>query len=279
MKVAILSDIHGVLPALETVIESIDRWQPDHVIVNGDVVNRGPRPLECWEMVADRIVRDGWLMTVGNHEQFTVESDAPQPFLTPGETEMFYASRWTHQFFSPAQIDTMRELPLSISLTAPDGSLLRATHATLHGTRDGVMPWTSEEDLRVKIAPAPAVFATAHTHRAFVRSVDQTLVVNSGAVGMPLDNDKRASYAQIVWRNGWQAETVRLDYDRAAAQRDFDDTDFVHAAGASGPLMYIEWLRAESHFPTWYGTYWERVNSAEISAKEAVAHYLNTLTP
>ena len=277
MKIAVLSDIHGILPALHTVLDDIDRWQPDHVIVNGDVVNRGPRPRECWDIVTERIVQDGWLPTVGNHEQFTVLSTQPRDDLNAGERDMYYASKWTYDLFELAQIEQMSKLPLSVTLSAPDGSVLRATHASLRHTRDGVVPWTSDADLREKIAPAPAVFATAHTHRAFVRSIDETLVVNSGAVGVPLDGDQRASYAQIVWQDGWQAKTVRLAYDREAAQRDFDETDFQRAVGASGPLMYLEWLRAESHFPRWYGRYWERVKSAEISAEAAVTEYIARL--
>ena len=120
MKVAILSDIHGVLPALETVLDAIDRWQPDHVIVNGDVVNRGPRPLECWNIIANRVAKDGWLMTIGNHEQFTVSANEVRTDLKPGEADMFYASTWTNQFFSKAQLEVMAQLPLSVSLTAPD---------------------------------------------------------------------------------------------------------------------------------------------------------------
>ena len=278
MKIAILSDAHGILPALETVIDSIDRWQPDYVIVNGDVVNRGPRPLACWQIVSRRVAQDGWQRTVGNHEQYVVEASQPRPHLNVGEQAMFFASEWTHQWFSKEQVATMKKLPLAVRLTAPDQSVLQATHATLRGTRDGIVPWTTDDELREKIMDAPTVFVTAHTHRAFVRTIDETLVVNSGAVGVPLDNDTRASYAQVVWRNGWEAKTVRLAYDRQAAQRDFDDTNFVEAVGASGPLMYYEWLKAESHFPTWYQTYWERVISAEISAADAVRDYLARLS-
>jgi predicted phosphodiesterase len=49
MKTAILVDIHGSRQAMETVIAHLDTWQPDHVIVNGDTVNRGPCSLECWQ--------------------------------------------------------------------------------------------------------------------------------------------------------------------------------------------------------------------------------------
>ena len=47
MKIAVLADIHGNLPALEAVAAHVEAWQPDRVIVAGDLVNRGPRPLEC----------------------------------------------------------------------------------------------------------------------------------------------------------------------------------------------------------------------------------------
>ena len=44
MKLAVLADIHANLPALLAVLDSIDAWRPDAVVVAGDIVNRGPRP-------------------------------------------------------------------------------------------------------------------------------------------------------------------------------------------------------------------------------------------
>ena len=52
MRIAVLSDIHGNLPALRAVLADIDSWRPDLVILNGDLVNRGPSSLECLEIIA-----------------------------------------------------------------------------------------------------------------------------------------------------------------------------------------------------------------------------------
>ncbi len=51
MKIAVLSDIHGNLPALEAVTADIDTWQPEMIIVDGDIVNGGPCSRACWQFV------------------------------------------------------------------------------------------------------------------------------------------------------------------------------------------------------------------------------------
>lgn len=273
-KVAILSDIHGNLPALQAVVADIDAWRPDHVIVNGDVVNRGPRPADCWALVMARVQADGWQMTLGNHEEYTLEWDAPRPQLSAVEREMYRTSLWTYQQLDAAAIAAMRRLPLALTLRAPDGTQLRAQHASLRNTSDGVGPWTTDAELRAKIAPAPDVFVTSHTHRLLQRRIDDTLVVNSGSVGCPLDDDVRAGYARVVWDGGWSAELVRVAYDRAVTQRDFEQVRYVEIAGASALLLYREWRDAHSHFPVWARLYNDRVQSGRMTPTEAITAYL-----
>jgi 3',5'-cyclic AMP phosphodiesterase CpdA len=68
MKFAILSDIHGNLPALQAVAAHIEAWQPDHTIVNGDIVNLGPDSVECWQFIETKQRSANWQITQGNHE-------------------------------------------------------------------------------------------------------------------------------------------------------------------------------------------------------------------
>jgi len=60
MKIAILSDIHGNLPALQTVADHLEAWQPNYIFVNGDVVNRGPNPAACLRFVEQKQRDNGW---------------------------------------------------------------------------------------------------------------------------------------------------------------------------------------------------------------------------
>ena len=73
MKIAALSDIHGNLPALEIVTTNIEQWQPDFVIVGGDIINRGPLSRDCLEWTLAREGRDGWQLVRGNHEDYVLE--------------------------------------------------------------------------------------------------------------------------------------------------------------------------------------------------------------
>jgi predicted phosphodiesterase len=266
------------LSALETVLAHVDGWEPDIVIVNGDVVNRGPLSLACWQRVEQRIVQDGWRMTRGNHEEYVLAWESAERVLTPYQAEIFASSRWTHQQMAHA-LDGLRTLPFSESVRAPDGSELRAVHASMFNIQHGVLPWTTDDELRKIIDPAPDVFVTSHTHRFFTRSVDETLVINTGSVGCPLDGNPDTGYAQIVWQDGaWSAELVRLPYDRQRAENVFRASGFIEASGPIGLLMFREWVDARSHMPFWGKQFAPQAASGEISLEASVLTYLDTLT-
>ena len=54
MKIAVLADIHANYRALETVVQHVENWRPDSVLVAGDIVNRGPRSFCCLEYIEKR---------------------------------------------------------------------------------------------------------------------------------------------------------------------------------------------------------------------------------
>ncbi len=273
-KIALLSDVHGNLPALQTVLDDIDRWNPDNVIVNGDVVNRGPQSCECWEIINARL-DSGWLMTIGNHEQYVLEWSEPRPDLSDIDREFFASSLWTRNLMTDRQIARIRQLPVSCSLLL-GGKHIRATHASLRGTRDGIMPWTDDDVVAEKMHPAPDVFVTSHTHRMFHGNVNGTLVINTGSVGVPLDGNVRAGYVRLVWdeMRGFSAELIRLPYDRAETERQYKLANYIETNGASAALLYAEWRDARSYMPEFFRHYGDSVRAREITPHAAVAHYL-----
>ena len=74
MRVAILADIHGNLPALEEVARQVEHLMPDLVLVAGDIVNRGPWSPECLAFVQERQAQAGWQVIRGNHEGYVIRS-------------------------------------------------------------------------------------------------------------------------------------------------------------------------------------------------------------
>jgi predicted phosphodiesterase len=270
MKVAVLSDIHGNMPALRTVVEHIDRWSPDLVVVGGDIINRGPMSGECLDAVLERQKSDGWKLLRGNHEEMVLDcGDPTRPLSGPG----FEMTRFAH--FALAQVsgrvDQLRLLPDLIERSSPDGRLLRVVHASMYSNRDGIYPMTENKDVRRKIAPAPAVFVTGHTHRPLVRSIDGGLVVNIGSVGSPFDSDRRAAYGRFTWSGGrWTAEVVRLDYDYAQIETDYVRSGFLEQGGALAQLMLVELRKAHGLIFRWASRYEDAVRNEQMTLEESV---------
>jgi predicted phosphodiesterase len=283
MKLAVLADIHGNMRALEAVAAHLEGWRPDGVIVAGDIVNRGPRSLDCLQFVQEKQAMAGWQVVRGNHEDYVIRFTQPGLCLSETELALFQSTYWTyHQLHQ--DVSALQALPFQLSLPDPAGEEVRVVHASMHNTRDGIFPKTTDEQLREKIStldqPAPSLFCTAHTHWPLIRQLDQTLVVNVGSVGLPFDHDSRAAYAQLTWLGGaWQAEIVRLDYDRQAAEQDFFDTGFMEEGGALAQLILDELRFAHPNLFQWTHRYEALVLAGEMSMIEAVSDFLSQKYP
>ncbi len=275
MKIAVLADIHANLPALEAVAAHIEAWQPDRVVVAGDLVNRGPRPFECLHFVLEKQNTQGWLTVRGNHEDYVITHSLPNAPRSGPALEVHRGSFWTYQKLD-RDICSLVEMPFQQSLNGPDGSEMRVVHASMRGNRDGIYPETHDETLRKQLGDPPALLCVGHTHRPLIRGLDETLVVNAGSVGLPFDYDRRAGYAQLTWRqNAWHAQIVRLDYDFARAERDFFETNFIHDAGPLAQLVLIELRQARSQLFQWADRYQERALAGEISMQDSVREFVD----
>ena len=276
MKIAVFADVHSNLDALETVLAHIDRWRPDRVLVAGDIINRGPNPRACTESVLGRARAESWTVIRGNHERYVLKYvEGTLPDHGP-EYEITRHAKWTFDQLN-GLVEPLEALPVQWDMKDESGNEIRMVHASMLGDRKGIFPDDTEESLREKIAPAPKVLVVGHTHRPLIRNVDGTLVVNVGAVGAPFDGDPRAAYARLTLNNGvWQAEIVRLDYDRARAIACFDDSGYLEESGDFARLILAEFREARSLIPGWYRAYEDRVMRGEMTLSASVDLYLET---
>ena len=276
MKLAVLADIHANLAALERVIADIDAWQPDAVVVGGDVVNRGPQPAECLALVLERERTHGWRTVLGNHEEYVIQQAGPNPPGIGAAADIYRPTRWTLARLS-GNIAPLQAMPFQETITGPDGNEVRVVHASTRGTRDGIFPMTRDDTLREQVGhPAPAVLCVGHTHWPLVRRVDSTLVINVGSVGLPFDGDLRASYGQLTWTlgGGWRAEVIRLEYDRQRTEEEYLVTGFLEQAGPLAQLHLAELRSARSQLFSWVIAYEDEILHERISVAEAVERWL-----
>ena len=101
MKIAVLADIHANLSALKTANDHIEIWNPDYVIIAGDIVNRGPRPMECFQFVREKQLNYGWKLIRGNHEEYVLHNINPRTQFTCTEVGVHRATIWTGEQLVP----------------------------------------------------------------------------------------------------------------------------------------------------------------------------------
>ena len=275
MKIAALADIHGNYQALITVLDHVERWKPDLVLVLGDTINRGPRSKECLHLIQDKQNEESWQVIKGNHEEYVLEFDHPDAPRTGPRFEMMEIIFWTYQGLSPRDISAVKELSEEIKLTLPDGGKLTAVHASLEGIRVGIYPDQNQDELVNLIDPGVDLFLVGHTHQPLIRNIGNTLVVNAGSIGLPFDGDTRTGYAQLVHGNGeWDAEIVRFDYDIAAAKDDLYNTNFIPGGGPLANLVQTELEIAWPQLSYWFKKYETPVLQGKIDIDHAVQEYL-----
>lgn len=201
MKLAIVSDVHGNLAALEAVIEDVGSVKPDLVVHGGDLAVNGPHPAEC----VDRIRELGWPGIAGNTDLAlwtlpeTLRESVVNTFrvLAAATTDLLGAER-------VAWLKTLL-------LEWHDGDRVALVHAVPGDTWKGVLPGTSDAELQEIYDPLGAEVAVyCHIHRPYIRKLDRFTVANSGSVGLPWDGDARSSYLLI--ENG-QPVVRRVVYD------------------------------------------------------------------
>lgn len=276
VKIAVLSDIHGNVPALAAVLDDIAGWNPDEVIVNGDLVSRGPNSLGGLQLLQSRLPDGHWL--AGNHEEYVLACVDHPPSAEDPDYDLHRFAVWTARRLGAA-VDSLRGLKDQLDLPGLEaGSSLHVTHGSRLGNRSGLAPETGDEELMRRLGDPRDLFVGSHTHRPMIRRFNGNLVVNTGSVGQPFDGDPRAAYGRFTFAHGqWQAEIARVPFDRARAERDFADSGFVDECGPLARLIQREFHECRMLVGPWMRVYREAVRSRQLTVTEAVEEYLQSL--
>lgn len=273
MKLAVLSDVHGNLPALEAVAEDLLRWRPDRIVVNGDLINRGPNSRACLQLLQREFPTIELLK--GNHEDFVLSCGQRDDDPAHPSFDLRRFAHWTHAQLGEAlhEIAQWRD---HLDETVIEGATLHITHASRRGKRDGISPRTRDDELPEKLGERRTLFVTSHTHKPLIRPFDGTLIVNTGSVGSPSDHDPRAAYGRIEFDGStWHAKIVRLAYDQARALHDFEESGFIEQGGPLTRLMREELRHARVFVGPWNERYLHAVQEGAIDVASAVQQFLS----
>lgn len=212
-RLAVISDIHGNIPALDTVLADIRDRGIDRILCLGDVVGKGPQP----EQAVDICREVCEVIVMGNHDEF-MSSGREHPALP--------FTSWHRERLGRERLDYLQDLPPVHNLTL-SGHRIRLYHASHIGPYHRVHAGAPEEDQRAMFGNTeftgdgvkPYAVGYADIHQAFIKTFrGGGILFNTGSVGNPLD-EPLASYAILEGnldddRPGpFSVQLIRMPYD------------------------------------------------------------------
>lgn len=208
MRIAIVSDIHGNLTALEAVVADLRKQAPDLVLQGGDLPYGGCHGAE----VMDRVAELRWPGVLGNTDEVLWNTEPlaymleTAPKLRPLLRIITQCARATRDLIGESRLQVLRQLPLQSRYE--DTVLLHASPGDLWKSPLDTADEEALERVYGRLQVNTVVYG--HIHKPFVRHLRAFTVCNSGSVGMPYDGDPRASYLLL---DGGRAEIRRVEYD------------------------------------------------------------------
>ncbi|CAL9621153.1 hypothetical protein SUDANB120_05870 [Streptomyces sp. enrichment culture] len=209
-RVAVLSDIHGVLPALEAVLAEPDVATADRIVLTGDIA-AGPQPAPVLDLLAGLGDRVAWVS--GNADRELVEYRRGRRDTIPDPI-----APWAAEQLREDHLDRLASLPRSLSLSVNGLGEVLFCHATPRDDEEVVLVdsrldrWKEVFD---GLDTGIGTVVCGHTHMPFVRLAHGRLVVNPGSVGMPYG---RSGAHWALLGPGVALRTTHFDLGAAAAR-------------------------------------------------------------
>lgn len=236
MRIALVSDIHGNLVALEAALADIEERSIDAVVCLGDVAAGGPQPRETLERTSGL----GWTCVMGNADAWLVN---PSPVHRPGEKmqRIHEIDLWCAQQLSPEHRWYLRTFVPVADLPAGNEERILCFHGSPRSYNDVILSTTSEPELQGMLAGVSAtLLAGGHTHVPMLRRYRDALIINPGSVGRPFEVSGSGRERKPPW-----AEYALVDWDRGRLGVEFrrvpvDIAAVTRAARASG-MPHSEW--------------------------------------
>ncbi|MBV9791217.1 MAG: metallophosphoesterase family protein [Chloroflexi bacterium] len=215
-RIAIISDLHGNIPALEATLEDIRRREISRVFCLGDLVGKGPhsaRAVDLCREVCELTVRGNW------DDFIVVQPEHP-------------IAQWHREQLGPERLEYLAQLPYVIDFWM-SGKPVRLFHASQIGIYHRVL-MSAPFDVQLAMfentaftgdSITPTVVGYGDIHWAFLHCFEQRILFNVGSVGNPLDLTQ-ASYAILEGQYGSRQESafsiqhVRVPYDIERAIHD-----------------------------------------------------------
>jgi putative phosphoesterase len=180
MRIALISDVHGNIIALEAVLEELHRSEPDHIICLGDVATLGPNPRDA----IDAVQKLGCRCIMGNHDEFLIDPQVVHRYDTiPIVVESI---EWCRNQLSESELRFLSTFTPILDVQLNPSAKLLLFHGSPRSHMEVLLATTPADQVDVLLAGHDAdIMAGGHTHIQMIRQHRGRILLNPGSVGLP----------------------------------------------------------------------------------------------
>lgn len=247
MKIAIISDIHGNMQALDAVLDNIKEENCEKIFCLGDLAMAGPEPSKMIERIQKLIHETDFTLIQGNTDEMIAGCDNQMlHMLRENNPVMANALEADVLEVSESQKNFLRDLPKTKELTV-DGVKILLVHGSPRKNNENIFPDLKLEEVEEMIKGTDAnIIFCGHTHVpcGYQTNTNQT-VVNVGSVGRPFSENPKSCYAILETQNG--SFTIKhnlVDYDVKTASEILSKRGFEGCEKLAAMLLH-----ATSRYP------------------------------
>lgn len=222
---ALISDIHGNLVALDATLRDIDRHRPDAVICLGDVAATGPRP----HATLARMRARGYSILLGNADAWLLDPRDPEPEARDDRflQQVRELDLWCAERLDKDDRAFLRSLPKTLEVELGEVGPLLCFHGSPRSFNELLVATTPADELDVALRDGPAkLLAGGHTHQPLLRRHRDRLLLNPGSVGIPYE---RVDPGRITRTPPW-AEYLMVRWQGAALDLSWRRVPLEHSA-------------------------------------------------
>lgn len=246
MKIAVLSDIHGNLTALNAVLNDINKLDINKFIIAGDHIVDCPENNE----VLYKIKNLNAYVIKGNREKYVLNYHNGMHSEWNNHKQMA-AIVWTHENIDEGNIKYIDELPEQLNISLPKMDNIRVVHGSPFDISEQLFPDKYPERIEKALKGIKeSVLICGHTHESWSKVVYNKLIVNPGSVGVPFNENKFAEYAVLTWSdNQWVASHYQVEYDLKELEQKFFESELLQKCRAWSRLT-LQSIKEGKDIPT-----------------------------
>ncbi|HEY9152174.1 MAG TPA: metallophosphoesterase family protein [Anaerolineales bacterium] len=229
MRIAIIADLHGILPALDAMLDEIKNEDIEGIIVAGDMI-AGPNSAE----VVKKLRQCNCWMIRGNQENYIIQLASGKAPDWQYSCKQWNYIRWTYEHTDNDTLNFLQSIPEQCTIQFTEKEPIRVVHGSPSNVSELIFPYQdiSKLDKALEQVTEPVIIF-GHSHEAWTMKRNGKLAVNPGSLSMSFFGKQHGTYAILDWENQhWNVEIRKLFYNSKLVRKAYIETGLLEKGGA-----------------------------------------------